>query len=42
MTRAQRRAHLLFWLLIAPLAIGGVALLIANAPGPTRIAEDAP
>ncbi len=43
MTRAQRKAHLLVWLLLAPLAIAGAALLIANAPAtPTLHPEPAP
>ena len=42
MTRAQRKAHLLFWLLLAPLAIAGVTLLIVRAPAPPTLSEPAP
>lgn len=42
MTRAQRRAHLLIWLLLAPLAIAGIALLVNNAPPPALQRESTP
>ena len=42
MTRAQRRTHLLIWLLLAPLAIAGVALLVLNSPPPAPHAEPTP
>ena len=42
MTRGQRKIHLAFWILLAPLAIAGVALLIANTPAPTPRAETSP
>lgn len=42
MTRAQRKAHLLIWLLLAPLAIAGVTLLIVRAPAAPTLSEPAP
>jgi len=32
MTRGQRRAHAILWLLLGPLLLVGAALLLANRP----------
>lgn len=42
MTRTQRKAHLLIWLLLAPIAIAGVTLLVLNAPPTALQPEPAP
>lgn len=34
MTRPQRRAHLLIWLVLAPVLVGGVVLAVALRPPP--------
>lgn len=34
MTRTQRRAHLLIWLVLAPIVVGGVVLAVVLRPPP--------